>query len=118
MKRGELWTVSGGTAYTGKPRPALVIQDDHFGELDSFVICPLTTNPADVMYFRPVLMPNDRNGLGRPSRVMIDKITALPKSRAGKLIGQVEQRDLERINRALLVFLGIAGTINTPEADR
>lgn len=117
MKRGELWTVSGGSAYTGKPRPALVIQDDLFDDLDSIVVCPLTSNPAEFTIARPVLRPNDGNGLIQPSRVMIDKIAALPKPRFGKLIGQVDQKDLERINRSLIVFLGIAGTIMTPIED-
>jgi mRNA interferase MazF len=28
MRRGEIWTVAGGAAYAGKPRPAVIIQDD------------------------------------------------------------------------------------------
>jgi mRNA interferase MazF len=28
MRRGEIWTVAGGGDYTGKPRPALILQDD------------------------------------------------------------------------------------------
>jgi mRNA-degrading endonuclease toxin of MazEF toxin-antitoxin module len=30
MKRGEVWTVSGGKDYAGKPRPAVIMQDDSF----------------------------------------------------------------------------------------
>jgi hypothetical protein len=30
MRRGEIWTVAAGAAYTGKPRPAVIVQDDRF----------------------------------------------------------------------------------------
>jgi len=30
MRRGEIWTVSGGGDYAGKPRPAVILQDDNF----------------------------------------------------------------------------------------
>jgi mRNA interferase MazF len=62
-------------------------------------------------------MPNDDNGLTRSSRLMIDKLGAIPKSRLGKPIGQVEPGDLARLDRALIVFLGIAGAIFTPAGD-
>jgi mRNA interferase MazF len=117
MKRGEIWTVSGGSAYTSKPRPALIIQDDHFVHLDSIVVCPLTSDATEAMHFRPVLMPNDLNGLARPSRVMVDKVGAIPKAYLGKVIGSIELRDLARIDRAMIVFLGIAGSTLKPAND-
>jgi mRNA interferase MazF len=30
MKRGDIWTVSGGKDYAGKPRPVVIVQDDAF----------------------------------------------------------------------------------------
>jgi mRNA-degrading endonuclease toxin of MazEF toxin-antitoxin module len=44
MKRGEIWTVAGGAAYAGKPRPAVIVRDDRFDANDSIVVCPLTTD--------------------------------------------------------------------------
>jgi mRNA interferase MazF len=38
MKRGEIWTVSGGKAYAGKPRPAVILQDDSFDGTDSITL--------------------------------------------------------------------------------
>lgn len=35
MKRGEVWTVAGGAASAGKPRPAVIVQDDRFDANDS-----------------------------------------------------------------------------------
>jgi mRNA interferase MazF len=47
MKRGEVWTVSGGKDYAGKPRPAVIVQDDSFDATDSITICAFTTDPTD-----------------------------------------------------------------------
>lgn len=35
MKRGDVWTVSGGADYVGKPWPAVIIQDDDFDATQS-----------------------------------------------------------------------------------
>jgi mRNA interferase MazF len=52
MKRGEIWTVAGGKDYAGKPRPAVVVQDDRFDKTDSITICAFTTDPTDAPLFR------------------------------------------------------------------
>jgi mRNA interferase MazF len=52
MKRGEIWTVAGGAAYAGKPRPAVIVQDNRFDATDSIVVCPLTTDPTPAPMFR------------------------------------------------------------------
>ena len=108
MKRGEVWTVAGGQGYAGKPRPVVVIQDDAFDATDSITICAFTTNPTDAPLFRLLVEPNDRNGLRATSRLMIDKITTLPKSRLGYCVGRLDDDDMVRINQAVAVFLGLA----------
>jgi mRNA interferase MazF len=46
MRRGEIWTVSGGKDYPGKPRPVVIVQDDAFDATDSITICAaITTVP-------------------------------------------------------------------------
>jgi len=39
---------------------------------------------------------------------MVDKITTVPKSKVGARLGRLALEDLVRLNRAILVFLGIA----------
>ena len=51
MKRGEIWTVAGGAAHAGKPRAAVIVQDDRFDANDSIVVCPLTTDPTQAPIF-------------------------------------------------------------------
>jgi mRNA interferase MazF len=109
MKRGEIWTVAGGDDYAGKPRPALVIQDDRFDATLSITICAFTTDDTDAPLFRLLVEPNDLNGLRTPYRLMVDKITTVRKSKLGTLIGRLDDQDMVRLNRAIVVFLGLAG---------
>ena len=110
MKRGEIWTVAGGNGYAGKPRPAVIIQADAFDAMASIIVCALTTDAADAPLFRLPIEPNADNGLRTPCRLMVDKITSLPKSRLGKRIGRLDDEDIVRLNRATMVFLGLATT--------
>jgi len=109
VKRGEIWTVAEWADYAGKPRPAVILQDDRFGTTASATICAFTTNPADAPLFRLLVQPSNRNGLQAPSRLMVDKITTAPRSKVGARLGRLDDEDLVRLNRAMLVFLGLAG---------
>ena len=109
MKRGEVWTVAGGGDYAGKPRPAVILQDNRFDATESITICIFTTNPIDAPLFRIPFEPNDRNGLRTSCRLMADKITTVSKKKLRSRIGQLEDEDMVRVNRAILVFLGLAG---------
>jgi mRNA interferase MazF len=113
VKRGEIWSVAGGGAYAGKPRPAVILQDDRFDLTDSVTVCAFTTDPADAPLFRLVVEASAGNGLRTPCRLMVDKIATLPKAKLGRRIGRLAGEDIVRLNRAILVFLGVAG----PPAD-
>jgi mRNA interferase MazF len=108
MKRGEIWTVSGGAPYAGKPRPAVIVQEDRFEATSSITLCVFTTDPTVAPLLRMLVEPTDRNGLKSASRLMIDKITTVPKPRIGKRLGKLNDEDVVRLNRALTVFLGLA----------
>jgi mRNA interferase MazF len=108
VRRGDVWTVSGGGNYTGKPRPVVIVQDDSFDATDSITVCALTTNQTDAPLFRLPVDPNERNGLRVPSRLMVDKVTTVAKSRIGRRIGRLDDEDVIRLNQALMVFLGLA----------
>lgn len=108
MKRGEIWTIAGGPDYAGKPRPAVVVQADQFDATRSVTICALTTNRTDVPLVRPLIEPNDLNRLMQPSRIMVDKISTIPRRRVGAHVGELGANDMVQLERALLVFLGIA----------
>jgi mRNA interferase MazF len=108
VKRGEIWTASRGASYTGKPRPAVIVQEDRFDQTSSITLCAFATDPTDAPLLRMLIEPTDRNGLKSASRLMIDKITTVRKARLGKRIGKLNDEDTVRLNRALTVFLGLA----------
>lgn len=108
LKRGEIWTSASGADYAGKPRPAVIVQDEQFEDLDSVTICGLTRDPADLPLFRVAVVPTPTNGLEFPSRIMVDKIVTVPRTKLGYRIGRLDDQDLVRLNRALAVFLGLS----------
>jgi mRNA interferase MazF len=103
------WTVPGGAGDTSEPRSAVIIQDDHF-DTDSVTLCPFTADPADAPLFRLLIEPDQGNGLDGPSRIMVDKVTTVRRSRLGTKVGVLDDASVLRLNRALVVFLGIAGS--------
>jgi mRNA interferase MazF len=107
VRRGEVWTVSGGRGYGGKPRPAVIIQDDHF-DTDSVTVCPFTSDPTEAPLFRLYVEPNATNGITTSSRLMVDKITTVRRSKLGDRVGVLDDFDIVGLNRAMVVFLGIA----------
>ena len=100
--------MAGGSGYAGKPRPVLIVQDDAFAERDSVTVCLITTDPVDLPLFRIPVEPTADNGLRVASHLMVDKVTTVQRSRLGHRIGQLADDDLLRLNRSLLVFLGLA----------
>lgn len=108
MKRGEIWTVAGGKDYAGKPRPAVILQDDRFDMTDSVTVCAFTTDTTEAPLFRLPIEPSEGNGLRSVCRLMVDKIATVPKGKVGARVGRLADEDIVRLNRAVLVFLGIA----------
>lgn len=108
MRRGEIWTATGGVCAT-KPRPVLVIQDDRFDATDSVTVCPFTTTGLDAPLVRVRVDPTAANGLQQPSQIMIDKITTTRRAKVQDRLGVLSQAEMVRVERSLLVFLGVAG---------
>jgi mRNA interferase MazF len=108
MKRGEIWTMAGGSGYASKPRPVLIIQDDGFDETASITVCLLTSEAIEAPILRLPVEPTLDNGLFQTSHLMVDKVTTVARGRLGQRIGQISDDDLLRLNRSLLVFLGLA----------
>ena len=97
-----------GAGYAGRPRPAVIVQDNRFDATTSITLCVFTTDETEAPLFRLIVTPNERNGLRSVSRLMVDKLTTVPKERLGARIGRLDDEDMVRLNRAMLVFLGLA----------
>jgi len=88
----------------------VIVQDDRFDATDSITVCAFTTDPTVAPLFRLPVAPNERNGLRSPCGLTVDKITTVAKGKIGTRIGRLEDADMVRLNRAMLVFLGLAGS--------
>jgi mRNA interferase MazF len=106
--RGQLVIIALQGDY-GKPRPALVVQSDLFRAFPSVVVCPLTSDiREDAEGYRVEIAPTPGNGLKEISQVSIDKVTAVNAAKIGKIIGEADNDVMERVTRALAIFLAIA----------
>lgn len=105
VKRGDLVTVTLQGAY-GKPRPGLVIQSNLFAEHPSVTFLPLTSELVDAPLIRIRVEPSPKNGLQRPSQIMIDKTSTLPRAKISEPFGHIEDETMLAATRALIVFLG------------
>ena len=115
MRRGDIWTVAGGKGYAGKPRPVVIVQDDSFNATASVTVCAFTTDETEAQLFRLAVEPNERNGLRAACRLMVDKLTTVPKGRVGAQIGRLDDEDILRLNRAIVVCLGLAVSPRTKQ---
>jgi mRNA interferase MazF len=108
VTRGEIYTAAARGAYTGKPRPVVILQNDLFDATASITVCPFTTNPVEAPLLRLRIEPSDENGLDQPSQLMVDKVTTVPRSSLGERLGRLRDDELVAMNRSLVVFLGLA----------
>ena len=88
----------------------VIIQDDLFDATRSVTVCALTTDPTDAPLFRIPIDLDDTSGIRQPSRLMVDKITTVPRSKLGERIGRLSDDDMTRLGRSLAVFLGLASS--------
>jgi len=107
MKRGDVVTVAGGSGYTGKPRPAVIIQADKFGGTGSVTLCTFTSSLVEDVAFRVLVEPTGANGLSVPSQAMADKVGSVPRASIDRIIGRLSPEDMTRVDQALLIFLGL-----------
>lgn len=105
--RGDLVTLAGQGDF-GKPRPALVIQSDHFDAHASVTVLPVTSTLSSAPLLRITVRPSAQNGLQKTSQVMVDKALTVRRDKLGPAFGRIEADTLIEVERSLAVFLGIA----------
>jgi mRNA interferase MazF len=108
VRRGDICTAAARGTYSGKPRPVVVIQDDRFDATASVTVVPFTTSEVEAPLLRIPVQPSETTGLEQASRLMVDKVTTVPRTNLTGAVGRLSDQDLIRLNRALLVFLGLA----------
>jgi mRNA interferase MazF len=109
LSRGDI-VIGAAQGDFGKSRPGLVVQSDLFNPTHaSVVICPITSHLVDAPLFRLPIRPEPENGLKANSQVMVDKMMAIKRQRISKKVGRITEAEIAQVDRALLLWLGIAG---------
>lgn len=107
VERGTVLIVSAGGGLAGKPRPAVVVQASQFNFPETLIVVPLTSTETEKNAAMLVLLPDMSNGLSEASSLMTHRIGAVRKSDIGKKVGSLSVADMERIDGALSLVLGL-----------
>lgn len=108
MKRGEIWTAATGAGLGSKPRPVVILQSSHYLHFSTVIVALLTSKLEERLHLRPVVAPDDVNGLDKISAVMVDVLVTAESADFGKRVGRLSAADMVQVESALLIVLGFA----------
>ena len=109
LRRGTVVTVASAGVYSGKPRPAVVVQADRWLQAHpSVTLCPVTSTLIEAPLVRIAVAPSPRNGLQKASQLMVDKLFSVPIQALGAVVGQLEPQVLIELDLALRDWLDLS----------
>ena len=109
LLRGLIVTAASSGVYSGKPRPAVVVQANRWLQgHPSVTLCPLTSTLLDAPLVRIPVDPSGTNGLLKPSQLMADKLFSVPTAAIGAVVGQLETAALAELDLALRSWLELS----------
>jgi len=109
FRRGDIVTIAAPGDY-GKPRPAVVIQNDALNEAGSegIIVALMTSTLGAAPLLRLTVDAGLETGLARATQVMVDKLVTVRQSKVGSVIGRLPDADLVMLNRLLAFVIGLA----------
>ena len=108
LEWGLVVTVASPGVYSGKPRPAVVVQANRwlYGH-PSITLCPLTSTLIDAPLVRIAVAPSPGNGLRKRSQLMADKLFTVPAAAIGSMVGRLEAAAMADLDLALRDWLDL-----------
>ena len=113
--KGDLGKEAGQIPQPRRPRPVVIVQDDSFDATDLITICAFTTDEIEAPLFRLPVEPNERNGLRTACRLMVDKITTVPKTKVGARVGRLDDEDILKTQSGGACVSGLAVSPKTKQ---
>jgi mRNA interferase MazF len=106
MNRGDVWWIDFKGTIAGevrKPRPGVIVSNDIANRhLNRVQIVPLSTKVERLYPSEAVV-----NVRGKPHKAMADQVTTASKARLRNRVGRLSKRDLDAVERALRIQLGL-----------
>ena len=91
-----------------KTRPAVVVSNDVACRFDAVVqVVPVTALPDRPLRPYEAALGSEESGLAKPSRAVANQLRTVTKERITKRLGTVTPRELEAVERAVLIQLGL-----------
>jgi mRNA interferase MazF len=84
------------------------VQSDLFANHASVTVLLVSSALVDAPILRINVAPSLQNGLNLNSQIQIDKMFTVRTEKLGNVIGELEDDTMISVNRAMLVFLGLA----------
>ena len=110
-QRGELYWVNLDPAIgseIAKTRPALIISNDIGNQYaQRVIVAPVSSGSLGKIYPFEVHLHSGEGGIARESKILLDQIRTLDKSRLGEQIGTLSAERMEEVNRAIRISLAV-----------
>lgn len=91
-----------------KTWPAVIISNDVGNQYAArVIIAPISTGGTDKVYPFEVLLQAGEGELRQQSKVLLDQIRTVDKSRLERYVGALDQARLDEINRAICLSLAV-----------
>ena len=91
-----------------KTRPVVVVSNDKNNQFSGTVtILPITSKKLQKTYPFEVFLPKGSGNLPKDSKAKADQIRTLDKARLVKEIGKLDQQEIDEIEKAMKIHLGL-----------